>query len=111
MDARMMFQLASSDGSTGPSAFRTRSGSASMLSPNSERAPPATVVVGSAVAAVVVGAAAVVVGVAVQGDDADDLDSFHLSPPIELMALVPSRTCETRGIRVSFLKRFPRWSS
>ena len=33
MEARMMFQLASSDGSTGPRAFSTNAGSASVLSP------------------------------------------------------------------------------
>jgi hypothetical protein len=39
----MMFQLASSDGSTGPRAFSIKAGSASVLSPNSASAPLAPV--------------------------------------------------------------------
>ncbi len=41
IEARMMFQLASSDGSTGPRAFSTNAGSASVLSPNSDNVPGA----------------------------------------------------------------------
>src|SRR3990172_7499624 len=55
----MMFQLASSDGSTGPSALVISPSSApSGSSPNSERGPPAAAVV--VVPAVVPGAAVVV---------------------------------------------------
>src|SRR5881409_367727 len=40
----MMFQLASSDGSTGPRAFAISAGSASVPSPNCDRGPPLVVV-------------------------------------------------------------------
>src|SRR5262245_17687354 len=54
MEARMMFQLVSSDGSTGPRAFSTSAGSASVLSPNSARAPVAPVAAPASVAPVAV---------------------------------------------------------
>src|SRR5215207_4251327 len=50
----MMFQLASSDGSTGPRAFSIKAGSASVLSPNSASTPPAPVAVPLSVAPVAV---------------------------------------------------------